>query len=223
MQSKLLHEVEIYFAAPLFNLRETLYNSVLTKLLEDNHKFKVNLPQRDGFEFSNLAKSLGSFNIKDINGALQEIIFYYDLGYLIPKSQVIIANLDEPLDPGVDIEIAHAFLLGKMVIGYRNDSRGPFKVKSSDPDPFRGMHFFPALQCTHFINQTLSPPKTHNEGLYELKRLAEKIIEIIELDHKKFSPEINLDKSSGKIRQIFKGENFYSIRIGKEVMPTSRR
>ena len=47
----------IYCGASLFSGRETLFNAYLTNKLEQKG-YPVIMPQRDGFEFSNLEKCL---------------------------------------------------------------------------------------------------------------------------------------------------------------------
>ena len=71
-----------------------------------------------------------------------------DLGKFLYESDVIIANMDEPLDPGVLVECMIAKEMGKPIIQYRTDSRGPF---GEIAEFHKGMHFFPLLPCDHFI------------------------------------------------------------------------
>jgi nucleoside 2-deoxyribosyltransferase len=49
-----------------------------------------------------------------------------DVEYLLYNSDILIANLDEPIDPGVVVEILLAKELKIPVIGYRSDLRSPF-------------------------------------------------------------------------------------------------
>jgi len=79
------------------------------------------------------------------------VIYLADMGWFIPKCRVILANIDEPLDPGVLVEIVHARARGKRVIGYRTDVRSPYGTLN---DPLRGVHFFPAYQCHSFLHFT---------------------------------------------------------------------
>jgi hypothetical protein len=67
----------------------------------------------------------------------------------LSKATVCLANLDEPLDPGVLIEIMVAKQQGIPTIGYRCDSRTPFGAAQSWNN---GMHFFPLFQCDYFID-----------------------------------------------------------------------
>ena len=60
----------------------------------------------------------------------------------------MIANMDEPLDPGVLVEIMVAKEMGKPVIEYRTDSRSPFGDMG---EIHKGMHFFPLFPSDHFI------------------------------------------------------------------------
>lgn len=129
----------IYFAASLFNTKECLFNVAIAKKLE-NLGHKVYLPQRDGFEFSQLTQLLPDhFSESDKSKAVAWIIYLADLAKL-SRGTVCLANLDEPLDPGVLIEMMYAKQLGIPTIGYRCDSRTPFGASNSWNF---GMHFFP--------------------------------------------------------------------------------
>jgi len=141
--------VTVYFAAPLFNQAETRYNAEITKRLEERG-YKVILPQRDGFEFQNLTELLSQHFEKeeDIENAVQELIYLLDMGCFLPSSDAVLAVLNEPLDPGVIVEICYARLLGRQVVGLRSDTRQPFGDYNTR---FGGMHFFPAFQCDYFL------------------------------------------------------------------------
>lgn len=165
---------EIYFAAALFSARETIFNSLLTEQFEkDGHR--VRLPQRDGFEFANLhrhlTKHLRRAGAAEKSAALQTIIYLLDIGKFIYESDVVIANLDEPIDEGVVVEITYARLMDCPVVGYRTDVRSPF---GNLDEPLRGMHFFPAFQCKDFIWHPIQA-KTPEERKTDIKILSKKL------------------------------------------------
>ena len=56
--------------------------------------------------------------------------------------------MDEPLDPGVLVEIMFAKEMGIPVIEYRTDSRSPY---GNMDEIHKGMHFFPLFPADHFI------------------------------------------------------------------------
>ena len=116
----------IYFAAALFSGRETVFNSILTEMFEDEG-YKVLLPQRDGFEFSKLCESL-QIHLPAQNAAvaLQTIIYLLDIGKFVYESDVVVANLDEPVDEGVVVEQVYARCMGVPVISFRTDVRSPY-------------------------------------------------------------------------------------------------
>ena len=58
--------------------------------------------------------------------AYAQIVYMIDIGKFIFESDVILANMDEPVDPGVVIECMVAKEMGKPVVQYRTDSRGPY-------------------------------------------------------------------------------------------------
>ena len=158
--------IKIYMAAGLFNGAQTRFNSDLARRLEKN--YEIVLPQRDGFEFGSLTAALeGKLPAQDVRPAVDDIIYSLDMGRFIPSSDVVVANLDEPIDEGLAVEITHARLLGKPVIGFRTDIRSPY---GSALDALGGIHTFVAYQCRYFIRHYM-PGK--NDG--ELDALAEKI------------------------------------------------
>jgi nucleoside 2-deoxyribosyltransferase len=163
-------KTNIYFAAALFSGRETGFNLDIAGRLEE--KYDVFLPQRDGFEFGRLANSLkGKVNPGEISSIVQNVIYFYDMGVQLPKGDVVVANLDEPIDDGVIVEVCYAKLMSKPVIGFRTDVRSPY---GSVSDPLKGMHFFPAYQCDFFIPHYM-PAKNRKEAEDEKDRLVDKI------------------------------------------------
>ncbi len=148
----------IYPAAALFNASETFFNLSLVTLLEQRYGHKAFLPQRDGFEFSGLLEALRNVlpektPATDILSAEQLIIYYLDMGIFIPSSDIIVANLDEPVDEGVIVEVSYAKLMGKPVLGVRSDARSPF---GGIGEPLGGIHFFPAFQVDELLRVCLS-------------------------------------------------------------------
>lgn len=152
--------MRIYFASALFNSRETMFNLELASRLSSadfGAGHRVLLPQRDGFEFSELGARLGSeMPQADAETAVQKIIYTLDMGGFLAKSNAVVAILDEPLDEGVLIEVSYARRLQLPVVGVRTDSRSPF---GSSGDALGGIHFFAAFQCTSYIRaQPLADP-----------------------------------------------------------------
>ena len=165
----------IYLAASLFAGRETWFNLSLAPRLEPG--WDTILPQRDGFEFSNLAEVLGkSLPAEEVAEALQGIIYLLDVGFFIPRSDVVIANLDEPADEGVLVEICHARQLGIPVVGLRTDVRSPYGTSASEP--FGGMHFFAAFQCDIFIKHTMRC-RSENEAAEEWEELVQALLKAL--------------------------------------------
>lgn len=180
-------KIVIYPAAALFNSRETYFNSRLVEELEKKG-YKTNFPQRDGFEFGNLANTLSNkLNKNQVASAVQNVIYFLDMGVFLPNSDVVLANLDEPLDEGVLVETSYAKLMGKLVIGLRTDVRTPY---GNTNDSFKGMHFFPAFQTKKFISHYM-PSKTPNEREEQMSSLIKKIdstIQEAEITHQNSVP-----------------------------------
>ena len=197
-------KIVIYPAAALFNGRETHFNSHLVEGLEEIG-YKTNFPQRNGFEFGNLAKALsGKIQQNQIGSAVQNVIYFLDMGVFVPTSDVVLANLDEPLDGGVIVEASYAKLMGKFVIGLRTDVRSPYGIPT---DNFGGMHFFPAHQTHHFIRHYM-PAKTPEERNEQMNSLVQKIDNTIKnagIIHSNTIPEYA--RNNPNLQQILEGAN----------------
>ena len=162
----------IYHAAALFSGRETSFNMTLTEWLEDRLEYNVILPQRDGYEAGNLHQALGRHLPRDeVAAAVQCVVYFLDMGLFLPRSDVVVANLDEPLDEGVVVEISYARLMNKPVIGFRTDVRSPF---GRSDDPLGGMHFFPAFQCDVFVHHAM-PCQSASDAAGEMEALARRL------------------------------------------------
>ena len=172
-------KIEMYVAAALFNGRETSFNLELAERLKEEG-YGINLPQNDGFEFGNLERALedfsGEIGKEGIGLAVQDIIYYLDMGLLIPRSDVVLANFDEPLDEGVIVEVSYARLMGKFVVGFRTDVRSPYGVVEGR---FGGMHFFPAFQSDVFIRHSFYS-RTREEREKQMNSLVQKIHKTIQ-------------------------------------------
>lgn len=216
-------QIEIYIAAALFNARETFFNSALVERLEDIG-YKANFPQRDGFEFSVLTKTIAErFPLEKINSIVQNLIYFLDIGFFIPRSDVILANFDEPFDEGVITEVCYSKLIGKFTVGFRTDSRSPY---GSLNDRFGGMHFFPVYQTDRFILQNV-PSKKRSEGERQIKSLAKKVdmtIKEAEIFHQDILP--NYATQNPKTSRLFEGarllfngtSNFFSYNTLERVL-----
>ncbi len=200
----LKHEIVIYNAAALFNARETYFNSALVEKLE-NIGYRINFPQRDGFELGNLTKILrDKIPPDEIDRVVSNIIYFLDIGVFIPSSDVVLANLDEPVDEGVVIEASYAKLMGKYVIGLRTDVRSPYGNRDGI---FGGMHFFSAFQSQRFISHHMSCCTTSERELQMDKLIykIDKTIEDAELTHQYKLPDYALVNPN--IKQILDGAN----------------
>lgn len=137
----------IYLAGPLFTMAQSKTNEDLAGYLSSH--FDVILPQRDGFNFYDLNEKLTKkydMNRTEADRIGKNMIAYLDKGLYIPKSDVIVANMDEPLDPGTIDEVIRAKGHGLPIIAYRTDARHPF-----GDDHYGGIHTFMVHNIDHFI------------------------------------------------------------------------
>lgn len=190
--------LEIYNAAELFNGPNTRFNAEVTESLE-KRGYKVFSPQRDGFEFitlqSALVELLPSEKIED---AVRKIIYFRDI-FSINNSDVVIARLDEPQDPGVIHEIDIAKILGVPVITYRTDTRSPY---GSITDTYGGMHTFPVESSVALI-RLFMPSRTPDEAEKDMDNLINSLdSELVKIQKK--SSNSNIPNYPDYIQKILK-------------------
>ena len=89
------------------------------------------------------------------------IIYLVDLGCFLNTADVVICNLDEPLDPGMIVEMMFAKMTNKPVIGYRTEMRTPFGRME---DFNNGCHFFCYFPCDAYIFLSNGSMNNSNEG-----------------------------------------------------------
>ena len=106
----------IYVAGPLFSEAEKQYNEYLSKCLEDMG-FETFLPQRDGYELSELLAN------GDSESFAMGKIFKRDISE-IQKSDIVVFVMDGRVpDDGACVEIGYAYAMGKECIGLKTDPR----------------------------------------------------------------------------------------------------
>lgn len=208
----------VYFAAGLFNMGDTLRNVTLTEKLEEKG-YKVILPQRDGFVFPKLYEKFSKvLPSEEVGDATFRTIYLLDIGLFVRESDVVLANLDEPIDTGVTVEITQAHIaMGKPVIGYRTDIRTPH---GNVADPMGGIHVFPLYQCDKFIRHTVEATDLE-EVDSQIAGLVDKIDELIqEFDLNKqqdYSHPI-ISRTIKESERLFKGVNGINTELGLELI-----
>lgn len=189
--------MKIYIASSLFNKRECDFNCRLNEELE-KLGYETFFAQRDGNEFTNLYKILKSKNLspKQTSSVLLNIIYFFDMGVILPQCDIVVANFDENPDQGVDIEVTYAKLAGKHIIGFRTDARTPY-----GSGELNGLHQFPAFQCDDFILYRPKPCTTVKESDEQMEILAEEINKKIKNAKIKNISNLHFDKVQ-KIAQL---------------------
>ncbi len=195
----------IYFSADLFSMRQKVFNAELVSILENKYHYKVYLPQRDGFEFTILQNILSKKLEKDEVDKAQAIIIYLlDMGYFLLKSNVVVALLDEQLDPGVIVEISYANLINKYVIGIRTDVRSPYGI-----NPITGTHFFTVMQLNDFVymRRTINSKQSVDIAFDDLARIVHQKIASYTYNGRNIcdQPPINSLENKSEIARIARG------------------
>lgn len=99
-------------------------------------------------KITNILENSGLIPKDELSHAINWIIYLVDLGYFLATSDIVVCNVDEPLDPGMIVEMMFAKMVNKPVIGYRTEMRTPY---GKDNDFNTGMHFFCHFPCDSFI------------------------------------------------------------------------
>lgn len=181
----------VYMAAGLFNVETNLVNAYFTKVLEasfekepltrDGKELSAQcyLPQRDGFEVGKIAGFLA--HAKDIlppkskltpAEVVMYVPYYLDLGYFMSDAVAVVANLDEPIDNGLMVEISYAHLCNIPVIGLRTDLRTPLGAR----DNILSINPFIVEQCDCFI-WSETPPGDYLAVVTHTDRIIQKVDE----------------------------------------------
>jgi len=174
----------IYVAAGEFNVNTNMFNAYVTRHFE-SLGYKCFISQRDGFEVGKFITFLASARdvVNDPDSDLAEqiaryVAYYLDLGHFMSRSIAVVANLDDPLDSGMVVEIAYAKMCNLPVIGVRTDLRSPL----GEVEDTIGINPFPVEQCDCFIKAY--PPTGGYETVIErtdaiLAKVNEKLTEWI--------------------------------------------
>lgn len=119
---------KIYCAGPLFNTKEKEEMREIATTLEASG-FKVFLPHRDGFEFSNLWEVFNELGIseKDINNILNKAIFILDVFQVLDNDGLVLNINGRVPDEGAMVEAGIAWNSGRKVVIYKNDTRSLIK------------------------------------------------------------------------------------------------
>lgn len=120
--------VRVYCAGPLFNAKEQEEMQELATALERAH-FDTFLPQRDGLELTKVVEALTEkgMDAQTASDITARAIFALDVYQVVDRCQAIVVNLNGRVpDEGAVSEAAIAWCHGKVVVGYKSDSRSVF-------------------------------------------------------------------------------------------------
>lgn len=170
----------IYIAGGLFNAETNFMNAYITEFFEKKG-YNCFLPQRDGFEVAKFVDFLNTD--KTIKGLTPELAaeighfvpYFLDLGFFMSNSSIVLANLDEPIDDGMVVEMSYAKFADIPIIGFRTDIRTPFgNVKDA-----LAINPFPVQQCDVFIRMPL-PAGVYDEVLKTADKITETLNKYLE-------------------------------------------
>lgn len=116
----------VYIASPLFNPKEREENSEIDEALR-KEGFETFLPQRDGFLYVELVKTLEEkkeCKREDAEKIALSIITHLDIYEVCEGSDALVLNMNGRVpDEGAVSEAAMAFAVGHPVVIYKNDAR----------------------------------------------------------------------------------------------------
>jgi nucleoside 2-deoxyribosyltransferase len=164
----------IYFASSMFNVASRYFNLKIVREIE-KLGYKVFLPQRDGFSFTELTVEVAKhLETRYVSSAVRDVIYCLDVGCFVRNCDVLVCLLDEPIDEGVIIELMQAKYIGKYVIGLRTDIRSPY---GTIDDHYGGIHFFPTYQTDTYIVKYLD-----STNFVLMNKEIRKLVEQIDLE-----------------------------------------
>lgn len=118
---------KVYIASPLFNPPEREENSEIDEALRKGG-FETFLPQRDGFLYVELVKTIEEkqkgCKREDAEKIALSIITHLDIYQVCEGSDALVLNMNGRVpDEGAVSEAAMAFAVGHPVVIYKNDAR----------------------------------------------------------------------------------------------------
>ena len=119
----------VYCAGPLFTPMERNEMLELATALEGSG-YDTFLPQRDGLELSKCVEQLvkDGCSSSEASRLMAEAIFALDVYQVLEGCNAVVANLNGRVpDEGTVSEVAMAWARGKVVVGYKTDSRSVFE------------------------------------------------------------------------------------------------
>ena len=119
----------VYCAGPLFTPTERDEMQKIALALEEDG-YETFLPQRDGLELTKCVEQLvkNGCSPSDAAQLMSEAIFALDVFQVLEGCDVVVANINGRVpDEGTVSEVAMAWARGKVVVGYKTDSRSVFQ------------------------------------------------------------------------------------------------
>lgn len=121
-------KMKVYCAGPLFNTKEREEMAQMAACLAEAG-YDTFLPQRDGLELTKCVELLLAKGLRadEANGLMARAIFALDVYQVLHGCDLVVVNLNGRVpDEGAVSEVAMAWARGKIVIGYKADSRSAF-------------------------------------------------------------------------------------------------
>jgi nucleoside 2-deoxyribosyltransferase len=116
--------MKIYCAGPLFNRKEKEEMQEIADSLESGG-FRVFLPHRDGFEFSNLSSTFQRMGVAQEKATqiLNKAIFTLDVFQVLDSDGLVLNMNGRVPDEGAMVEAGIAWNAGKSIVIYKSDTR----------------------------------------------------------------------------------------------------
>jgi nucleoside 2-deoxyribosyltransferase len=146
----------VYCAGPLFNQAEREEMTQISQLLTEAG-FEVYLPHRDGMEFRPVLDELVArgWPVATAGRFLHAAIFALDVYQLVAECGSMVWNLNGRVpDEGAVSEAAMAWMLGKPIVGYKDDFRS--MISNRDNPLLAGLIEFEMLTSKPEIPEHLS-------------------------------------------------------------------
>jgi nucleoside 2-deoxyribosyltransferase len=166
----------IYCAGPLFNGKERQEMEELARSLEAAG-YDTFLPQRDGLELTKCVEILIGMRYSPEQAAqmMSEAIFALDVFQVLHGCHAVVANLNGRVpDEGTVSEVAMAWARGKVVVGYKSDTRSVFE--GQDNPLVTGLFEFKLCRTFDAVVKAVSDGLRSAEGAGDVRATREQEI-----------------------------------------------
>ncbi len=177
-------QFEIYFATsfldsngnPIEDPQKTSFNGRLATRLEQEG-FKVFYHPSDGFSPEDLKQKLKEKGLPEdkIVPAVDSIRYHYHMGIMIPKTDIFLVPLNEPITSDIDVRTRYARTTDRFLVAYKTDLQDETNLDglSKSISPYLLYEFRPRISTSGKRTNSLVYVSSKGETEEEIKSITE--------------------------------------------------